>query len=148
MRSAGSTFANGFLRCVSLSLCVCVCVCVFAWKLAQNMPQLGIPCGLYAHVAATSFSFRLFLPFASPLLLRLLHILLAQLHFAYARRVCMNVCVCVCVSYIRLNHVKSCMLIVRLFPKMPQLVGNWENAGKNSWGKCASAKQDTICIFG
>lgn len=102
--------------------------CVGLWKLAQNMPQLGIPRQLCSCCGESFFFLLLFL---------LLYILGPQLHFAYV------LCVCEYVFYICLNHVKSCMLIVRLVSQMPQRKGKklLENVGK-----CRKNKR-LICIF-
>lgn len=90
--------------------------CVGLWKLAQNMPQLGIPRQLCSCCGESSSSSVLFS--FSPLLLLLL------LLYIFGTSVAFCICsLCVCVFYICLNHVKSCMLIVRLVSQLPQRKG-------------------------
>lgn len=108
--------------------------CVGLWKLAQNMPQLGIPrqlCSCCGESFFFSFSFSSFSSFV---------------HFGTSVAFCicsLCMCVCECVFYICLNRVKSCMLIVRLVSQMPQRKGKklLENVGK-----CRKNKR-LICIF-
>lgn len=96
--------------------------CVGLWKLAQNMPQLGIPrqlCSCCGESSSSSFFSFLFLPSTSAAAA-------SFEHFGTSVAFCicsLYVCLCVCVFYICLNHVKSCMLIVRLVSQLPQRKG-------------------------